>query len=233
MPPKKRKKKREPVLSQTARAQMRGEPRRVEAPGLKPKSAAAKKVEAVGKKIAAKRKEVREGARSAARKVVRKVAKSIQRANEKATTIVGGPIAENIVLPIVSRAKTAVRIGKLLKGGPPKTEELIRRRKKATRAAAARAKKKKEAAVRTISMKDVDKLPLRGGQTEPPKKKKKRTHNTHKVEKVLGEFKRGTLQSSSGAKVTSRKQAVAIGLSEARQAGEKVAPRPKKKKRKK
>ena len=35
------------------------------------------------------------------------------------------------------------------------------------------------------------------------------------VEKVMGEFKRRTLKSSSGAKVTSRKQAIAIALSEA------------------
>lgn len=93
---------------------------------------------------------------------------------ELGTRTVGKTVAEKIVLPMVSRAKTAGRIGKLLKGGPPKPEELLRRRKKATRAVAARAKKKKEAAVRTISMKDVEKLPLRGGQTEPPKKKKKR-----------------------------------------------------------
>lgn len=37
-----------------------------------------------------------------------------------------------------------------------------------------------------------------------------------KIAKVLGEFKRGTLRSSSGSKVTSRKQATAIALSEAR-----------------
>jgi len=35
--------------------------------------------------------------------------------------------------------------------------------------------------------------------------------------------KRGTLKSGSGAKVTSRKQAIAIGLSEARKKGKKVA----------
>jgi Family of unknown function (DUF6496) len=35
--------------------------------------------------------------------------------------------------------------------------------------------------------------------------------------------KRGTLKSGSGKKVTSRKQAIAIGLSEARQKGKKVA----------
>jgi len=36
-----------------------------------------------------------------------------------------------------------------------------------------------------------------------------------KVKKVLGEFKRGKLKSSAGKKVTSRKQAQAIALSEA------------------
>jgi hypothetical protein len=41
-----------------------------------------------------------------------------------------------------------------------------------------------------------------------------------KVQKVMGEFKRGTLHTGSkkGPKVTSRKQAVAIALSEQRRA---------------
>ena len=44
-----------------------------------------------------------------------------------------------------------------------------------------------------------------------------------KVERVLRERKRGELRSGrSGKKVTSRKQAIAIGLSEARKAGAKV-----------
>ena len=43
-----------------------------------------------------------------------------------------------------------------------------------------------------------------------------------KVEKVMHERKHGTLRSGSGQKVTSRKQAIAIGLSEARAAGGKV-----------
>jgi topoisomerase IA-like protein len=43
-----------------------------------------------------------------------------------------------------------------------------------------------------------------------------------KVEKVMHERKHGTLRSGSGKKVTSRKQAIAIGLSEARRAGGKV-----------
>jgi hypothetical protein len=48
-----------------------------------------------------------------------------------------------------------------------------------------------------------------------------------KVEKVMRERKRGKLKSGrSGKKVTSRKQAIAIGLSEARRSGAKV---PKKK----
>jgi hypothetical protein len=48
-----------------------------------------------------------------------------------------------------------------------------------------------------------------------------------KVEKAMHERKEGTLKSGrSGKKVKSRKQAIAIGLSEARRAGKKV---PKKK----
>jgi len=44
-----------------------------------------------------------------------------------------------------------------------------------------------------------------------------------KVHKAMEEFKAGELKSGrSGKKVTSRKQAVAIGLSEARQEGGKV-----------
>jgi hypothetical protein len=44
-----------------------------------------------------------------------------------------------------------------------------------------------------------------------------------KVERAMHERKRGTLKSGgSGKKVTSRKQAIAIGLSEARREGAKV-----------
>lgn len=49
-----------------------------------------------------------------------------------------------------------------------------------------------------------------------------------KVAKAMHERKAGTLRSGgSGKKVTSRKQAIAIGLSEARRSGAKV-PAPKK-----
>ena len=51
-----------------------------------------------------------------------------------------------------------------------------------------------------------------------------------KVRKAMHERKRGTLRSGrSGKKVKSRKQAIAIGLSQARRAGAKV-PRKRKKK---
>ncbi|MEO8017968.1 MAG: DUF6496 domain-containing protein [Pseudomonadota bacterium] len=47
-----------------------------------------------------------------------------------------------------------------------------------------------------------------------------------KVKRAMHERKEGTLRSgSSGKKVTSRKQAIAIGLSEARRAGGKVPSR--------
>ncbi len=48
----------------------------------------------------------------------------------------------------------------------------------------------------------------------------------NKVGEVMEEFKKGKLNSSSGDKVTNRKQAIAIGLSEAREKGYKA---PKKK----
>jgi len=50
---------------------------------------------------------------------------------------------------------------------------------------------------------------------------------SQKVERAMHEMKRGQLKSSrSGKAVKSRKQAIAIGLSEARQAGGKVPRRP-------
>lgn len=49
-----------------------------------------------------------------------------------------------------------------------------------------------------------------------------------KIGEVMHEYKEGKLKSSSGKKVTSRKQAIAIGISEAREKGLKV-PKEKKK----
>jgi hypothetical protein len=52
--------------------------------------------------------------------------------------------------------------------------------------------------------------------------KKAATRGKGKVEKVMHEYKEGTLKSGSGKKVTSRKQAVAVALSEARKAGARI-----------
>jgi hypothetical protein len=52
------------------------------------------------------------------------------------------------------------------------------------------------------------------------------TKGDQKIHKVMEEHKKGKLKSGSGKKVTSRKQAIAIALSEARKAGVKI---PKKK----
>lgn len=49
-----------------------------------------------------------------------------------------------------------------------------------------------------------------------PKARQSKPPHPEKVEKVLHEFKAGTLRSSSGQKVTSKAQALAIALSEAR-----------------
>ncbi|HVF82112.1 MAG TPA: DUF6496 domain-containing protein [Flavisolibacter sp.] len=46
-----------------------------------------------------------------------------------------------------------------------------------------------------------------------------------KVERALHEKKEGSLKSGNGKKVTSHKQAIAIGLSEARKEGAKVPPK--------
>ena len=43
-----------------------------------------------------------------------------------------------------------------------------------------------------------------------------------KIGKVMEEYKEGTLKSGSGKKVKDRKQAIAIGISEARKSGGKV-----------
>jgi hypothetical protein len=60
------------------------------------------------------------------------------------------------------------------------------------------------------------------------KKSSSSSAGKRKVHKVMKKHKEGTLKSGSGKKVKSRKQAVAIALSEARESGAKI---PKKKKK--
>lgn len=50
----------------------------------------------------------------------------------------------------------------------------------------------------------------------------RKSRGRRKVRKVMGEYKRGSLRSSSGRKVRKRKQAVAIALSEARKSGARI-----------
>jgi hypothetical protein len=58
-----------------------------------------------------------------------------------------------------------------------------------------------------------------------PKRKRYGPKAAEKVEKAMHEMKRGKLRSGrSGRKVTSRKQAVAIGVAQARRSGGKVPP---------
>lgn len=45
--------------------------------------------------------------------------------------------------------------------------------------------------------------------------KKDTSHALAKVKRVMSEYKRGQLKSSSGQKITDRKQAVAVAMSEA------------------
>lgn len=54
------------------------------------------------------------------------------------------------------------------------------------------------------------------------KKRKALKNPKDKIETVMKEFKRGTLNSGSGEKVSNPKQAIAIGLSEARKGGAKI-----------
>lgn len=53
-------------------------------------------------------------------------------------------------------------------------------------------------------------------------KKRKSLKGKEKVEVVMKEYKRGTLHSGSGEKVSNPKQAIAIALSEARKSGAKI-----------
>jgi hypothetical protein len=62
----------------------------------------------------------------------------------------------------------------------------------------------------------------------PPAKKTASPKDAGKVAKVMHEYKEGTLKSGKGGKggpVKNREQAVAIGLSEARKAGETIPPK--------
>ena len=70
-------------------------------------------------------------------------------------------------------------------------------------------------------------MPKTKTSTRSRSKKRYGPKASKKVEKAMHEMKRGQLRSGgSGKKVKSRKQAIAIGLSEARREGAKVPSRP-------
>jgi hypothetical protein len=56
----------------------------------------------------------------------------------------------------------------------------------------------------------------------PTKESASSDKGKRKVEKVMHEYKHGQLKSSNGRKVTNPKQAIAIGLNEARESGAKI-----------
>ena len=62
-------------------------------------------------------------------------------------------------------------------------------------------------------------------RTRKTRGSKKAGKGRRKVKKVMGEYKRKSLRSSSGRKVKKRKQAVAIALSEARRSGARIPKR--------
>lgn len=69
----------------------------------------------------------------------------------------------------------------------------------------------------------ISKYPIMATASKSAGRKKTSERGKDKIEKVMHEFKEGELESGkSGKKVTSRKQAVAIALSEARETGAKI-----------
>jgi hypothetical protein len=99
--------------------------------------------------------------------------------------------------------------------------------KKAVKKSAKKATKKSTAKKATKkSTKKVASKKVPAKKTAAKKSTRKYSPSVGKnVEREMHEMKRGKLKSGrSGKKVTSRKQAIAIGLSEARKEGKKVPP---------
>jgi hypothetical protein len=70
--------------------------------------------------------------------------------------------------------------------------------------------------------------PKKSASSKSSSRRKYSTATSEDVQREMHEFKRGRLKSGrSGKKVTSPRQAIAIGLSEARREGKKVPPAPK------
>jgi hypothetical protein len=99
----------------------------------------------------------------------------------------------------------------------------------ATKKAAKKASSKKTATKKSAAKKAPAKKATKKTASKKSSTRKYSPSASKNVETEMKEMKKGTLKSGrSGKKVTSRKQAIAIGLSEARRAGKKVPPPPKK-----
>jgi uncharacterized protein DUF6496 len=99
----------------------------------------------------------------------------------------------------------------------------------ATKKAAKKASSKKTATKKSAAKKAPAKKATKKTASKKSSTRKYSPSASKNVETEMKEMKKGTLKSGrSGKKVTSRKQAIAIGLSEARRAGKKVPPPPEK-----
>ena len=102
------------------------------------------------------------------------------------------------------------------------------RSRKTTRTATTRKRPRRKTTTRAATTRSRRKTTTRAATTSSRRGAKKYGKAAEKtVASAMRRRKRGTLRSGSGVKVKSRKQAIAIGLSEARAKGAKV-PRQKK-----
>jgi hypothetical protein len=98
-------------------------------------------------------------------------------------------------------------------------------RERATRPEIRKKPRRRDASAlgRILAIRSMNALPRRSAMAAKKTGRKYSKAASNKVGKAMHERKHGTLRSgSSGKKVTSKKQAIAIGLSEARRAGKKV-----------
>ena len=124
-----------------------------------------------------------------------------------------------------SAGKTAVK-GYYRGGDVGRTKNVIRNEREELNRVEAKRKDAGQEIKRVKSEMRYDKAELKGAHKPGPVMLKKggQAKGMAKVGKVMGEYKEGKLHSGSktGPKVTSRKQAVAIALNEARSAGAKI-----------
>ena len=99
----------------------------------------------------------------------------------------------------------------------------------ATKKASKKASTKKTATKKSAAKKAPAKKAAKKTASKKSSTRKYSPSASKNVETEMREMKKGTLKiGRSSKKVTSRKQAIAIGLSEARKAGKKVPPPPEK-----